>query len=68
MLHWSETEELAPVERAKTTLAVFGGTRQWWPRARGSEGLEDMMKVHWVWLPGPSMLSGSEQEAQLGWT
>lgn len=48
MLHWSETEELAPVERGKTTLAVFRGTRQWWPRAWGSEGLEEMMKAHWV--------------------
>lgn len=27
-----------------------------------------MMEAQWTWLPSPSAISGSEQEAQLDWT
>ena len=44
MLPWSETEELAPLERAETSLAGVGGTCQWWVRVWGSEGVGEMME------------------------
>lgn len=56
MLPWSETEELAPLERAKTSLAGVGGTCQWWVRVWGSKGVGEMME-------GPVDLAPQPQRA-----